>query len=96
MVVLHEGSKVGTCINRRIAGIVVTQKECEQQFKKNGDTKEGVEKTIKLPNEHSKERTEKVMESPALQRILEIKAETSEIEREFKRMQVAFVVSSVS
>ncbi len=74
-----------------IAGIVMTQKECEQHLKKNGDTKEDVEKTVGLPSRRSKEKSEKLMQSQTLQRILEIKAETSEVERELTRMQVEFV-----
>ncbi len=73
--------------------IVMTQEEREQHLKKNRDTKEDIDKTVGLPSGRTKERAEKVMQSQTLQRILEIKAETSEVEREFKYMQVEFVSS---
>ncbi len=74
-----------------IAGIVMTQKGREQHLKKNGDTKKDIEKTVGQPSRRSKEKSEKVMQSQTLQRILEIKAETSEVEHEFTRTQVEFV-----
>ncbi len=70
--------------------IVMTQKECEQHLKMNRDTKEDIEKTVGLPSGRTKERAEKVMQSQTMQRILEIKAETNEVECEFKYMQVGF------